>query len=142
MAGTGLGPRSLWCILESETMRLIRAFGVLFLALVLTACASSGTRSAGAPPAPTEAAVTTYLIGVDDVVQVSVWRNPDLGITVPVRPDGKISVPLIGDVAAGGRTPAQVGQDIQTKLATYVRDPQVAVILRSEEHTSELQSLM
>src|SRR3546814_13582594 len=89
MAGTGLGPRSLWCILESETMRLIRAFGVLFLALVLTACASSGTRSAGAPPTPTEAAVTTYLIGVDDVVQVSVWRNPDLGMRSEERRVGK-----------------------------------------------------
>lgn len=123
-------------------MQLIRTFGVLLLALVLTACASSGTRSAGAPPAPTEAAVNAYLIGVDDVVQVSVWRNPDLGITVPVRPDGMISVPLIGDVAAGGHTPEQVASDIQTKLAAYVRDPQVAVILtelRSHEYLSRVR---
>lgn len=123
-------------------MQLIRTFGVLFLALVLTACASSGTRSTGAPPEPTEAAVTSYLIGVDDVVQVSVWRNPDLGITVPVRPDGMISVPLIGDVAAGGHTPEQVAADIQQKLATYVRDPQVAVILtdlRSHEYLSRVR---
>ena len=50
----------------------------------------------------------SYRIGVDDTVQVSVWRNPELSITVPVRPDGKISVPLIGDVVAGGLTPEQV----------------------------------
>lgn len=123
-------------------MRLIRTFGVLFLALVLSACASTASRTAGAPPAPTEAAVTTYKIGVDDVVQVSVWRNPELGITVPVRPDGMISVPLIGDVAAGGRTPSQVADDIQQRLATYVRDPQVAVILtdlRSHEYLSRVR---
>lgn len=123
-------------------MRLIRAFGVLFLALLLSACASTASRTAGAPPAPTEAAVTTYKIGVDDVVQVSVWRNPELGITVPVRPDGMISVPLIGDVAAGGRTPSQVADDIQQRLAAYVRDPQVAVILtdlRSHEYLSRVR---
>ena len=83
-----------------------------------------------------------YLIGVDDIVQVAVWRNPELGITVPVRPDGKISVPLVGDVDAGGRTPEQVAADIQAKLATYVRDPQVAVILtdlRSHEYLSRVR---
>jgi polysaccharide export outer membrane protein len=76
------------------------------------------------------------------MVQVSVWRNPELGITVPVRPDGKISVPLVGDIAAGGRTPAEVGKDIQEKLGVYVRDPQVAVILtdlRSHEYLSRVR---
>lgn len=123
-------------------MRSIHVFLVLTLTLLLAACAGGGSRTAGAPPAATDAAVDTYLIGVDDVVQVSVWRNPDLGITVPVRPDGMISVPLIGDVVAGGRTPTQVGTDIQTKLATYVRDPQVAVILtelRSHEYLSRVR---
>ncbi|PKM03588.1 MAG: sugar ABC transporter substrate-binding protein [Gammaproteobacteria bacterium HGW-Gammaproteobacteria-6] len=123
-------------------MRLIHTFTALFLALILTACSPTGIRSAGAPPAPTEAAVAAYLIGVDDVVQVSVWRNPELGIIVPVRPDGMISVPLIGDVAAGGRTPANVATDIQGKLAVYVRDPQVAVILtelRSHEYLSRVR---
>src|SRR5690606_37638370 len=104
------------------------------------ACATGGTRSF-APPAVTQAAVADYLIGVDDEVQVSVWRNPDLGITVPVRPDGKISVPLVGDVVAGGRTPDDVAKDIQEKLGAYVRDPQVAVILielRSHEYLSRV----
>jgi polysaccharide export outer membrane protein len=61
---------------------------------------------------------------------------------VPVRPDGMISVPLVGDVAAGGRTPDDVAKDIQTKLAAYVRDPQVAVILtelRSHEYLSRVR---
>ena len=79
---------------------------------------------------------------MDDEVQVTVWRNPELGITVPVRPDGKISVPLIGDVVAGGRTPEEVAKDIQDKLGDYVRDPQVAVILtqlRSHEYLSRVR---
>ena len=89
-----------------------------------------------------DTAADTYKIGVDDIVQVSVWRNPELGITVPVRPDGMISVPLVGDVMAGGRTPGEVADTIQKGLATYVRDPQVAVILtelRSHEYLSRVR---
>ncbi|MBA3930118.1 MAG: sugar ABC transporter substrate-binding protein [Xanthomonas sp.] len=112
------------------------------LALLLAGCASGSGGGKSAPPQQASAAVDNYLIGVDDIVQVSVWRNPELGITVPVRPDGKISVPLVGDVAAGGRTPADVAGDIQQKLADYVRDPQVAVILtelRSHEYLSRVR---
>jgi polysaccharide biosynthesis/export protein len=83
-----------------------------------------------------------YRIGVDDIVQVSVWRNPELSVTVPVRPDGRISVPLIGDVMAGGRTSEEVARSIEERLATYVRDPKVAVILtdlRSHEFISRVR---
>jgi len=111
------------------------------LLVLLAACTTTGTPMAGAPPA--EAAMPdAYRIGVDDVVQVSVWRNPELGITAPVRPDGMISVPLVGDVQAGGRVPAEVAKDIQTKLSAYVVDPQVAVILtelRSHEYLSRVR---
>ncbi|HEY5803114.1 MAG TPA: XrtA/PEP-CTERM system exopolysaccharide export protein [Lysobacter sp.] len=122
-------------------MRLIHVVQTVCLILFLSACASSGG-SATAPPPSSENSVDSYQIGIDDIVQVSVWRNPELGITVPVRPDGKISVPLIGDVAAGGRTPAEVAKDIQTRLAVFVRDPQVAVILtdlRSHEYLSRVR---
>lgn len=122
-------------------MELFRRIFALVLATTLVACASGG-RVSEAPPTPQEASVEDYAIGVDDVVQVAVWRNPELGISVPVRPDGKISVPLIGDVVAGGRTPSQVAADIQEKLADYVRDPQVAVILtdlRSHEYLSRVR---
>jgi polysaccharide export outer membrane protein len=83
-----------------------------------------------------------YRIGVDDQLQVAVWRNPELSVSVPVRPDGRISVPLIGDVLAGGRTPEEVAGDIEKQLATYVRDPKVAVILtdlRSHEFISRVR---
>jgi len=86
--------------------------------------------------------VDSYLIGVDDQVEVSVWKNPDLSISVPVRPDGKISMPLVGEVMAGGKTPEMVAADITEKLAAYVRDPQVAVILvelRSHEYLSRVR---
>lgn len=122
-------------------MRTFRGLLGLCLTLILIACASTGG-AALAPPAETAEAVDSYMIGVDDIVQVSVWRNPELGITVPVRPDGKITVPLVGDVAAGGRTPSDVAKDIQDKLAVYVRDPQVAVILtdlRSHEYLSRVR---
>ncbi|MFC3549803.1 XrtA/PEP-CTERM system exopolysaccharide export protein [Lysobacter cavernae] len=111
------------------------------LSLQLAACASSGG-SETAPPSTETQAVDTYQIGVDDLVQVSVWRNPDLGVIVPVRPDGKISVPLVGDVVAGGRTPDVVAKDIQERLTAYIRDPQVAVILtelRSHEYLSRVR---
>lgn len=111
------------------------------LSILLAACATSGSPSVGSPPADMPTA-DAYSIGVDDVVQVSVWRNPELGITAPVRPDGKISVPLVGDVQAGGRMPAEVASDIQTKLAAFVVEPQVAVILtelRSHEYLSRVR---
>ncbi|MCW5581749.1 MAG: polysaccharide biosynthesis/export family protein [Luteimonas sp.] len=122
-------------------MKMFRILAATFVVALLSACVSGGG-SSEAPPVPQQAAVDDYAIGVDDIVQVSVWRNPELGINVPVRPDGKISVPLIGDVMAGGRTPAQVAADIQEKLAAYVRDPQVAVILtdlRSHEYLSRVR---
>jgi len=99
-------------------------------------------------PAPAEGAdrtftnVEEYRIGADDRVQVTVWRNPELSVTAPVRPDGKISVPLIGDVEAGGRTPGEVAESIKKQLSTYIRDPNVAVIiteLRSHEFLSRVR---
>lgn len=115
---------------------------LLWLAL-LGACASPTTVDR-VPEKQAKSAnlVDQYLIGVDDVVQVSVWRNPDLNASVPVRPDGKISVPLIGDVQAGGRTPQQVSESIKEQLSVYIKDPLVAVImtqLNSHEYLSRIR---
>lgn len=73
--------------------------------------------------------VNAYYIGVDDMLQINVWKNPDVSVTVPVRPDGKISVPLVGDVVAGGKEPMEVAAEIRKSLAKFIREPQVAVIL-------------
>jgi len=113
----------------------------LVLGLVLAGCSSISKqeRDAEAPPAVEPGG---YKIGVDDRVQVSVWRNAELSVTVPVRPDGMISVPLIGDVLAGGKTAPELAADIKGKLAVYVRDPTVTVIvtdLRSHEYLSRVR---
>ncbi|MEC8009720.1 MAG: XrtA/PEP-CTERM system exopolysaccharide export protein [Pseudomonadota bacterium] len=83
-----------------------------------------------------------YLIGVDDVIEVSVWRNPDLSVSVPVRPDGKISTPLVKDVMAAGKTPKELADIVTDQLAKYIRDPQVSIIvtgLNSHEYVSRVR---
>jgi polysaccharide biosynthesis/export protein len=70
-----------------------------------------------------------YIIGPGDTLQVFVWRNPELSTTVPVRPDGKISIPLVEDMVAVGKTPSTLARDIEKVLAEYVRSPQVNIIV-------------
>jgi polysaccharide export outer membrane protein len=116
---------------------------LIAIVLILQACAAGPGVSSGTPRVNPEAqAVSVYRIGVDDIVEVSVWHNPDLNAKVPVRPDGMISIPLVGDVMAGGKTPEEVSAEIAEKLKTYIRDPQVAVILtelRSHEYLSRVR---
>jgi polysaccharide biosynthesis/export protein len=113
------------------------------VAILCAALGLLGCESVGDVPMPVAQNFNAdYRIGVDDRVQVTVWRNPELSITGPVRPDGKITVPLIGDVDAGGRTPADVAEIIKKQLSTYIRDPNVAVIiteLRSHEYLSRVR---
>ncbi len=107
-----------------------------------TQYASRGSVTGAPSKAVASQLIEQYKIGVDDIVRVSVWRNPELSVTVPVRPDGKISVPLIGDIQAGGLTPRQVAANVQKKLSRYVRDPRVALILtelRSHEFLSRVR---
>jgi polysaccharide export outer membrane protein len=123
-------------------MKSIRHLLALSLVVMLAACATTPGTSQAPPLNPDAQAVSSYHIGVDDQLQISVWHNPDLSVSVPVRPDGKITVPLIGDVEAGGQTPDQVAAAIKDKLQAFVRDPQVAVILtqlRSHEYLSRVR---
>jgi polysaccharide export outer membrane protein len=71
-----------------------------------------------------------YVIGADDVLTINVWKEADLCRTVPVRPDGKITLPLIGDIAASGKTPRKLQQEIQEGLAAFVAVPEVTVIVQ------------
>ena len=82
-----------------------------------------------AEAAAISAVAPDYLIGPGDTIQVFVWRNPDLTVTVPVRPDGKISTPLVEDMVAVGKTPSGLARDIEKALAEYVKAPQVNVIV-------------
>ncbi len=117
----------------SRLFRLLNSLIAAVICMMLTSDAIAQDSHPGAD---------LYRIGVDDQLQVSVWRNPELSVSVPVRPDGRISVPLIGDVLAGGRSPEEVARDIEEQLAAYVRDPKVAVILtelRSHEFISRVR---
>jgi polysaccharide biosynthesis/export protein len=71
-----------------------------------------------------------YFIGPEDVLTITVWRNADLSREVTVRPDGRISLPLIGDITAVGRTPAQLSEDISAKLKEYKENPQVSIVIK------------
>lgn len=115
-------------------------FAPIAILLLLGACAS--TPPSGEPPPVEALTADDYLIGVDDVVVVKIWKNPDLDVTGPVRTDGKITVPLIGDVQAGGLTPAAIATDVTTRISTFVRDPQVTVMvseLRSHEYLTRVR---
>jgi len=95
--------------------------------VLLAGCASS------LPPAPSSAASPDYryIIGPGDSVNIIVWRNPELSMTVPVRPDGLIAAPLIEDLQAMGKTPTALARDMEKALGTFIRDPVVTVVVTS-----------
>lgn len=115
----------------------------LFVAVVvLASCATRVPDSESTSMETILAAQGEYRIGVDDRLQISVWKNPDLSATVPVRPDGMISMPLIGDVQAGGLPANQIAKNIRERLSAFIREPNVTVIvseLRSHEYISRIR---
>ena len=103
----------------------------LALSPLIISCASSPPVSA--PPTPSQAQAKAvgndYIIGPGDSLEVFVWRNPELSVTVPVRPDGKISTPLVEDMVAVGKTSPQLARDMEGVLSEYVRSPKVNIIV-------------
>ncbi len=129
---------------ESLKKRGKKAIRILLMLWVATAAAavlaqSTDAASDEAKAKPDTAAAATaaatpdttadYVIGSDDVLQISVWHEPDLKETLPVRPDGKISLPLLNDVQAAGLTPLQLKDSITEKLKKYIADPRVTVVV-------------
>ncbi len=100
---------------------------LLVVGLLMSGCSSS------LPPAPATADTPDkiYKIGPADSVNVVVWRNPDLSAQVSVRPDGRISLPLVEDVVAAGRNPADLARDVEKALSKFIRDPVVTVIVNN-----------
>jgi len=96
-------------------------------AIMATACSSLASH----PPAPlvVDAPAQRYKIGPMDTLNIVVWRNPELSSTVTVRPDGFISTPLVEDMQAAGRNPADLSRDIEKALAKYIRDPVVSIVV-------------
>ena len=112
----------------------MRKIGSLIAALALMLSSGCGTVDGGgqaAPPAPSTVTEGEYLIGPGDQIQVFVWGHPDLTAGIQVRPDGKISTPLVEDLQAAGKTPTRLARDVEAILGEYVRSPTVTVIVQS-----------
>lgn len=107
----------------TDSARRAGQLAALALLVALGACETPGE------PPPTEIPTTDYLIGPSDNLNIFVWRNPELSISVPVRPDGKISIPLVEDMPVTNKTPTQLARELEEKLGTYVQDPIVTVIV-------------
>jgi polysaccharide export outer membrane protein len=124
---------------DMKSPTLITA-ALIFLAMTPRGIAQS-IAAASAPPAPVDVgnvgknhtnigATPDYQIGVDDILAINVWKEPDLSRTVPVRPDGKITLPLVGDLQASGKTTQQLQGEIRDGLASFVAVPEVTVIVQ------------
>ena len=102
--------------------------GLALLLAMLAGCAAGPTLL----PAPATAGNSdgyTYIIGAGDALNIIVWRNPELSMAVPVRPDGKVAAPLVEEIIAQGKTTTQLARDIEAQLGKYVRDPVVTVLV-------------
>jgi len=121
---------------------IIKGIFIFTFLLGISACSTLGK-----PNLPPEDAVSstlaveTYTIDVGDNVTINVWKNPELSISEPVRPDGKISIPLVGDVLAAGREPEELAADIEKVLSNYVKNPNVTVILTGLQGHEFLSSI-
>jgi len=131
----------------TEPMTAHRITAVLTLLVVVSMGAFAQTGSASQPPAPSVAQAdkqasetkaegsraahsdSSYVIGANDVLAINVWKEPDISRSVPVRSDGKISLPLVGELQAGGETPRQLEQEITKRLQSYISEPEVTVIV-------------
>lgn len=109
-------------------VRSIAGWLMIVAATWLTGCASNAPKL---PPAPVSAASAdyNYIIGPGDNLNIIVWRNPELSMAVPVRPDGKVSTPLVDELVAQGKTSVQIARDVEQAISKFVRDPIVTVIV-------------
>jgi len=130
----------------TQPMTAHRIMSVLTLLVLVSIGALAQSDSASRPPAPAAAADkqagektgegsraahsdSAYVIGANDVLAINVWKEPDISRSVPVRSDGKISLPLVGELQAGGQTPRQLEQEITKRLQSYISEPEVTVIV-------------
>jgi polysaccharide biosynthesis/export protein len=112
--------KNVWARLSSKTA----IFAGAILSVVMLLASGAAVQAAQAIPAGSD-----YLIGPGDAIQIFVWHNADLSATVPVRPDGKVSIPLVEDIPCAGKTPTQLARDVEERLKKYVQDPTVTIIV-------------
>jgi polysaccharide export outer membrane protein len=109
----------------------VKALAALVIGGLMAGCASLGGSSVPAAPATVSSDEYSYVIGAGDNLNILVWRNPELSMSVPVRPDGKIAAPLVDEIVVQGKTSVQVAREVEKQLSKYVRDPVVTVIVTS-----------
>jgi polysaccharide biosynthesis/export protein len=125
--------------MKNALKKIALLLGMGLVAAVMQAQTGTAANSDASATTPSTTSATTasdaqdstgdYVIGADDQLHISVWKEADLTETLPVRPDGKISMPLLGDVPAAGMTPTQLGDSIREKLKKYIADPRVTVVV-------------
>lgn len=123
----------------SKSARLLL---LAFTAAVLAACGSVGGGNLATAPESASAAASAapdYLIGPLDKLEIFVWRAPELSTNVTVRPDGRISTPLVEDMVASGKTPSRLASDLESALSSYVKTPEVTVIVSDFSSTFDQQ---
>ena len=123
-------------------MKFVLPTASLIIAALLAACGSIATlppSGAGVDARQNETDHTNYQIGPGDVLDIFVWRNPEISTSVPVRPDGKISTPLVEDMVAVGKTSSELARDMEQVLAKYIKAPSVNVIVMEFRGTFEKQ---
>ena len=118
-----------------KAMKFATLMGMGLLTTAMLAQTSSAEKAYADKPSATAQAPeasssdSDYVIGSDDMLRISVWKEPDLSETLPVRPDGKISMPLLNDIPAAGLTPVQLKDSITEKLKKFIADPRVTVVV-------------
>lgn len=122
---------------KSTFSTLARMGAAVMCAISVASCGSLGRYPAA--PVKAEAPDLLYKIGALDVLSIVVWRNPELSSNITVRPDGRISLPLVEDLQAAGRNPADLSRDIEKALSKFIRDPIVTVVVNSFQGVSTEQ---
>jgi polysaccharide export outer membrane protein len=112
-----------------QSLKRLKFIASGLIAMAVIGCASTSELSA--PVAPAQSSVHDYLIGPGDSVNIIVWRNPEVSMSVPVRPDGKITTPLVEDLVAVGKTSTELARDIEKALEKFIQQPVVTVIVTS-----------
>lgn len=109
--------------------RFVRQLLLMVVVAITAGCASFNAPKY--PPAPVQAATPdyNYIVGPGDSLNIIVWRNPELSMSVPVKPDGKVTTPLVDEIVAQGKTSTEIARDVEKALGKYVRDPIVTVIV-------------
>ena len=123
-----------------DSRAVVRYIRFCFVTLLLgvVSCASTGSGQAPLCPEPEDSS-QDYIIGAGDTLEIFVWREPELSGTIPVRPDGKISISLVEDMIAVGKTPTELARDMEEVLGEYLRLPKVNIIVASEGSANQIQ---